>query len=1050
NLQISQLLDISPILEIKLRTANIPTFSLPVSVPSSSQKTSHQSFIEIDEEITILFEGGKVVSIDGKSLWTVLRICVNSGNIGIPDTPTTTGGSTSFAYKKWHFEGQEAVLDVVSCGPSISRILDQSLSTSASTALFPFQATARYIAVGSNPMLSYYATTDSSRPFYLAVSIASMVASKVTNAVFSLAKTLLTATGTIQTAGSDGGSPMANIAPATSIPLVLSLKDTNRKITKIMMSPAAADGKYQLAALTDSLGRVTLVDVEECEIIAMFKGIRNAQCGWVEAMDENEPEDDCTSPNPKHKKRSASKRITLFLVIYSPIRGVVEIHHMRHGTRIGNFSIGQGWNLITTASAPLGTSMGAGRSFYERGGRRGYRNAGLAKCFLIGPQGEIKRVHVPFECAVKKPVNLVNVFKNLLNKYESASLEHKDSLSQELMTTLDQMNDPKMKLDALMSLPDTLPPTFHLLATQSSIDCMGTLDSFDFLEFIHDVRDQVTQHTDQASMKLVRLKMVLRENLLHIYQTLEGWNVETCNPKDYTAIYKGNRGNVEGVFLQTINSIFGDILYNKEMIIEKDAKGIGPSSFMSPFMLKSFDNIADDGVFLVLDTNMDEKKKVQLGEVDFLFTPLIISTTPQEWIETVRKRIPISSIEWLDIFMIWFKHTSLSSLITSILKSKESDSNFSSLILNDFSNSSDDKGVLDKITFFCQNSFQIGHCLLLALAFQNLPSKASNVYKGFDWNSLITNLKSCLNLVKDIDPGIIIEIGLSASNLNKSEKTSSTRISSLNGLKLTGNYQLEEKESDIGNVSQPDISRLLEFAVSQAKKINKPSLKNAFLYLIWHKICREQASSIMTLVEKARKAPKDQLCVKNCGTSHETIELFLSCLKILFESFVWEPNKSLYINDILEVVEPIIELPSDVTQDRNQYLNDAFGTMIEEFMIIKNSADNKILSRNLVDQHLILIQVLLLIFKIEVRMVRPSKLFDPGTSFFTHLFIEISDIKTITSNQRIMEERMIFIKKLIEKSSNFYSEILLLADKFGLNQNEIKEIWQNKYGMVNI
>ncbi|CAG8790215.1 9056_t:CDS:2, partial [Gigaspora rosea] len=232
NLRISQLLDISPILEIKLRTANIPTFSLPTSVQSSSQKTSHQSFVEIDEEITILFEGGKVVSIDGKSLWTILRICISSGNIGISDSPPTTGGSTSFAYKKWRFEDNEAVLDVVSCGPSYnatSHILDQSYSSSATTALFPFQATARYIIVGSNPMLSYYATTDSSRPFILAVS--SMVASKVTSAVFSLAKTLLTATDTIP--GVDGGSSMANIAPATSIPLVLSLKDANRKITKI-------------------------------------------------------------------------------------------------------------------------------------------------------------------------------------------------------------------------------------------------------------------------------------------------------------------------------------------------------------------------------------------------------------------------------------------------------------------------------------------------------------------------------------------------------------------------------------------------------------------------------------------------------------------------------------------------------------------------------------------------------------------------------------------------------------------------------------------------
>ncbi|CAG8749348.1 22633_t:CDS:10, partial [Dentiscutata erythropus] len=803
------------------------------------------------------------------------------------------------------------------------------------------------------------------------------------------------------------------------------------------MSPAAADGKYQLAALTDSLGRVTLVDVEE--------GVRNAQCGWVEAMDdEGESEEDCLKTSPERKKRAVSKRITLFLVIYSPIRGVVEIHHMRHGTRVGNFSIGQGWNLITTASAPLGTGMGAGLSFYERGGRRGYRNAGLAKSFLIGPQGEIKRVHVPFECAIKKPINLVNVFKNLLNKYELASLEQKDSLSQELMTTLDQINDPKIKLNVLMSLPDTLPPTFHLLATQSSIDCMGTLDSFDFLEFIHDVRDQIAQRTDQADMKLVRLKMVLRENLLHLYQTLEGWNVETCNP-DYTTTYKG-RQSIEGVFRQTINSILGNIFSDKEMMIEREAKGIGPSSFMSPFILKNFDDIRDDGVFLVLDDNMDEKKKLQLA--DFLFTPLIISTTPQEWIETVKKRIPISSLEWLDIFMLWFKYTSLPSLITSILKSKESDSNFLFLILNDFSNANEDKSVLDKVTFFCQNSSQIGHCLLLALALQNSSSKTSKIssmHKEIDWDSLITNLKICWNLVKDIDPEIVTEIGLSASNLNK--KTSSARISALNGLKLTGNVKLEEMEIEAGNVSQPDISRiykgwlscqlfkkdvtntgLLEFAINQAKRIDNPLLKNAILHLIWHKICQEQASSIMTLVEKARKAPKDQLCIKHCGISHGTIELFLSCLKILFELFIWEPNESLHVNNILEAVESIIELPMDNAQDRSQYLDDVFGKMIREFMTLKNSAD---------------IQVLLLVFKIEVRMIRPSKLFDSNVSFFDPLFLETSDVRTIVSNSRITDERMTFIKKLIEKSSDNYSDILLLADKFGLDQNVIKEFWQN-------
>ena len=142
-------------------------------------------------------------------------------------------------------------------GPSqhwTANILDQTFSTTT-TALFTSNATARYIAVGSNPMLSYYATTDSSRPFLLA---ASMVASRVRSAVFSLAKTLLTATRTIPSAAGDVSSSTAaaNIPPSKSIPRILSLNDSNRQILSIVMSPAAADGKYQLAALTDSLGRV--------------------------------------------------------------------------------------------------------------------------------------------------------------------------------------------------------------------------------------------------------------------------------------------------------------------------------------------------------------------------------------------------------------------------------------------------------------------------------------------------------------------------------------------------------------------------------------------------------------------------------------------------------------------------------------------------------------------------------------------------------------------------------------------------------------------------
>ncbi|CAG8575004.1 1828_t:CDS:10 [Funneliformis mosseae] len=1090
NLLISQLLDTSPIIAIKLRTAIFPTYSLPASL-SSQQKLDSQSFNEADEEITILFEGGNVVSIDGKSLWLVLRICAGSnhyesGNILTSSTGEASAGqgpdgTTSFAFKKWHFEGQENVVDVVSCGPSqhwTANIFDQTFSTSsATTALFISNATARFIAVGSDPMLSYYATTDSSRPFLLAVS---MVASRVTNAVFSIAKSLLTRT--IPTSATGDVSPSTNMPPAKSIPIVLSLNDSNRKVLSIVMSPAAADGKYQLAALTDSFGRVTLIDVEEGEIIAMYKGIRNARCGWVEAIEDDDTEDNDKSneyiqiksknylsssstsssfiEEMKHRKRS--KRITLFLVIYAPLRGIVEIHHMRHGIRVGQFSIGLGWHVVTSASAPLGTSMGGGMSFYEQG-RRGCRNAGLAKCFLIGPQGEIKRVHVPFGCAImyEKPINQINVFRGLLCKYETDTAENKDALLQQLMKTLHLITDPRMQLEMLISLPDSLAPTFHLLATQSSIDSMQMLDSLDFLEFIHDIRGQLFKGISQDDKKLIRLELVLRENLLHLYQTLEGWNVESSDNHDNVGAVIGGHNDHSSVvedetFERSVKFLFEGCTNTEEAKHESEAtKGIGPSSFMSSFLLKSLDT-SDDGAYLMLDNEMDELRKWQLA--DFLLKPLIISTSPNEWIETIRKRIPISTKDWLGLFLFWFERTSLASLTNFILKDN---SNFLFIILNNFSSITinfEDKFVFSKVINFCLNTDKIGHALLLLIACQyGNPSVDDH---EIDWRSLVTKLETCWNLVKDAHPMIVSEIGLTALNFNKFEKTSLTRISAIKDLKFDGKLNLDEiststsPKSDLywiyrswtfGQLFKKDRDNtdLLRIAIEQAKLISDVALRNGLLHLIWNALCMEQISSINTLVEKARKAPKDHLCIKQCGMGVKMIDSFLFSSRTLFESFIWESEEGIDTSHISNVVESVITIPDDI-ENRDAYLNDAMGRMCNLFKAVDDAQESKIFNRNLVERLIELIHVLLLVFRIEVRMIRPSKLFESNLSFFNSLLITKGEHPT-ESNSKIGEERMMFLKKLIDKSSDYLDDILWITKKFEMNENDIRSYWESKY-----
>lgn len=58
---------------------------------------------------------------------------------------------------------------------------------------------------------------------------------------------------------------------------------------------------------------------------------------------------------------------------------------------------------------------------------------------------------------------------------------------------------------------------------------------------------------------------------------------------------------------------------------------------------------------------------------------------------------------------------------------------------------------------------------------------------------------------------------------------------------------------------------LLRIAIEQTKFISNAALRNGILYVIWNSLIMEQISSINILVEKARKAPKDLLCIKQCS-----------------------------------------------------------------------------------------------------------------------------------------------------------------------------------------
>lgn len=147
------------------------------------------------------------------------------------------------------------------------------------------------------------------------------MASKLTSAVVSLAKNWWWGgSGEIEQSEKEKAKEKERDLAANEPPVSLSVRwgiyDAHRQVNTILEAPNTS-----LAIATDGFGRVLLVDTRACVITRMWKGYRDAQCGWIVGK-------------------------SLYLVIHAPRRGILEVWKMRHGSRISAQSIGSGWKLI--------------------------------------------------------------------------------------------------------------------------------------------------------------------------------------------------------------------------------------------------------------------------------------------------------------------------------------------------------------------------------------------------------------------------------------------------------------------------------------------------------------------------------------------------------------------------------------------------------------------------------------------------------------------------------------------------------------------------------
>ncbi|KRT79269.1 hypothetical protein AMK59_8750 [Oryctes borbonicus] len=416
------------------------------------------------EELYVQYVNNVCV-INGGSLFTALRSCrsylARRQTSGTDIEPITT----SMNPKKWGFVDQNTVNDIAIVGLDLSNTFDHLLTASTCEG---FDSRYRAIAPNSNLVIAagikpfigfHYAIEGGTQP----------VLSDVAKAVASKLKSALPGwlTGAKTTPEKQSS---VTLLPAEAMTCRFGLCDLRRIASYIILSP-----NKKIAAISDALGRVMLIDAHKGTAIRIFKGYREAQCAFIQVPDER-----------KVKHRSM-KPIALFLLIYSPKKGTLEIFSAQVGTKIATF-----------------TASKCSRLIYINYGLMGFQTTSKSRyvcqynTLLIDPDGSIKEIIIPFHFALteknSKRVRDLHLYKRLKQYVKSGNYDD-ESLVSEAFNTCSEMKTVDIKLQLLEFLVlnrEILPEVIlkcvdHFIVSEAFNTCseMKTVDiKLQLLEFL--------------------------------------------------------------------------------------------------------------------------------------------------------------------------------------------------------------------------------------------------------------------------------------------------------------------------------------------------------------------------------------------------------------------------------------------------------------------------------------------------------------------------------------------------------------------------------------
>ncbi|KAL7741091.1 hypothetical protein ACLKA6_018126 [Drosophila palustris] len=153
------------------------------------------------------------------------------------------------------------------------------------------------------------------------------------------------------------------------------LYDGKRDGLSLIIAPGG-----KLAAVTDNLDRVMLVDTQQAIILRVWKGYRDAQCAFVPIKERSV------------RGIKTHRRKALFLVIYAPRLGCLDIWALQNGPKVAAFTVCKSGQLVYNNHSPMGTPGGQSR-----------KSPSINHCLFLDPtDGSLKEVLIPFHYALSE------------------------------------------------------------------------------------------------------------------------------------------------------------------------------------------------------------------------------------------------------------------------------------------------------------------------------------------------------------------------------------------------------------------------------------------------------------------------------------------------------------------------------------------------------------------------------------------------------------------------------------------------------------------------